>query len=159
MRRLLTHEFMNMAAGGPDTILAVPKLSNESEFNWPNCEGPDCATLTKHMKERLKVDVVNFGSDAIDTPWTFDSVDCEHQSLEEIGGRKTMKRKRSDGTSSQSKASLLSPLQECYSRHHRPVLPLLLKLQLFQRCHRPHQQAAPEDVGLLRLPNPSRRRV
>ena len=36
----VTHEFKNMAAGGPETMLAVPKLSNESKFNWTECESP-----------------------------------------------------------------------------------------------------------------------
>lgn len=106
----LTHEFKNMAARGLDTMLAVPKLSNEHKFNWTDCDSPDCATSTKHMKERLKVNAVDVGPDAKDTPWTFDSDDSEHHSLEGMGGRMVMKRKRSNGTSSQSKASLLSPL-------------------------------------------------
>jgi hypothetical protein len=105
-----THQFKNMAAGGLDTMLAVPKLSNEPKFNWTNCDSPDCTTLTKHTKERLKADAVDVGPDAKDTPWTFDSDDSEHHSLERMGGRMVMKRKRSDGTSSQSEAILLSPL-------------------------------------------------
>ena len=107
----LTHEFKNMAAGGPEIMLAIPKLSNESKFNWTKCESPDCATSIKHKRMRIKVDEVRLGPDAIDTAWTFDSDDSEHHSLEEeMGGRKDLKRKRSDGTSSQNKASLLTPL-------------------------------------------------
>ena len=108
---LLTHEFKNMAASGPEIMLAIPKLANESKFNWTSCESPECATSTKHKKMRTKVDDVKLGPDAIDTAWTFDSDDSEHHSLEEkMGGRKDLKRKRSDGTSSQNKASLLTPL-------------------------------------------------
>ena len=71
---------------------------------------PDCATSLRHEKQRLNLNEVDFGTDAINTPWTFDSDDTEHHSLEEMGGRKAMKRKRSDSNSSQSTASLLSPL-------------------------------------------------
>ena len=107
---LLTNEFKNMAAGGPEIMLAIPKLSNEGKFNWTSCEIPDCATSDKHKRMRIKVDKVHLGPDAIDTARTFDSDDSEHHSLEEMGGRKDLKRKRSDGTSSQNKASLSTPL-------------------------------------------------
>ena len=106
----LTHEFKNMAAGGPETMHSIAKLSNESKFNWTECDNQDCARLSNHEIQRLNVQNVDFGPDAMDTPWTFDSDDTEHHSLEEMGGRKAMKRKRSDSNSSQSTASLLSPL-------------------------------------------------
>ena len=107
----VTHEFKNMAAGGPETMLAVPKLSNENKFNWITCESPDCASSLRHEKQRLNVDEVDFGPDAIDTAWNFDSDNSKLLSLKEMGGRKAMKRKRGYGTSSQSKANLLSLLK------------------------------------------------
>ena len=72
---------------------------------------PDCATSLRHEKQRLNLNEVDFGTDAINTPWTFDSDDSEHHSLVEIGIGKAMKRKRGYGTSSQSKANLLSRLR------------------------------------------------
>jgi hypothetical protein len=70
---LVTHEFMNLAAGGPEVMLAIPNLSNSSRFDWTSCNVPTCASLTNHQKERRKVEAVIVRHDAKSTPWTFHS--------------------------------------------------------------------------------------
>jgi hypothetical protein len=75
MRRasLVTNEFKNLAAGGPEVMLAIPNLSNSSSFDWTSCDVPECASMTNHEREREKVKAVFVGPDAKNTPWTFDS--------------------------------------------------------------------------------------
>ena len=71
---LVTREFKNMAAGGPEVMLAIPNLSNSPRFDWTNCNAPECASMTNHVKERQKVVAAVFlGPDAKKTPWTIDS--------------------------------------------------------------------------------------
>ncbi|KIL61380.1 hypothetical protein M378DRAFT_199549, partial [Amanita muscaria Koide BX008] len=64
---LVTNEFKNLAAGGPEVMLAIPNLSNSPSFDWTGCEFPNCALMTHHVNE------VFLGPDAKNTPWTVDS--------------------------------------------------------------------------------------
>jgi hypothetical protein len=70
---LVTYKIKNLAAGGPEVMLAIPNLSNSLRFDWTSCNIPDCASTTKHGKERRKVGAVIVGHDATSTPWTFNS--------------------------------------------------------------------------------------
>ncbi len=70
---LVTNEFMNMAAGGPEVMLAIPNPSNLPSFDWTGCKFSNCASMTHHVKEREKVAAVFLGPDAKNTPWTVDS--------------------------------------------------------------------------------------
>ncbi|KAM6503753.1 hypothetical protein JOM56_000696 [Amanita muscaria] len=70
---LVTNEFKNMAAGGPEVMLAIPNLSNSPSFHWTSCDAPECASATIHERERKNVAEVSVGPDAKNTPWTFDS--------------------------------------------------------------------------------------
>ncbi|KIL60282.1 hypothetical protein M378DRAFT_14258 [Amanita muscaria Koide BX008] len=70
---LVTNEFKNMAAGGPEVMLAIPNLSNSPSFDWTSCDAPECASATNHERERKNVAEVSVGPDAENTPWTFDS--------------------------------------------------------------------------------------
>jgi hypothetical protein len=69
---LATFEFKNLAAGGHEVMLAIPKLMTLPSFNWTTCDTPDCATKSTHERERNKVAEAKIGFDAITTPWTFD---------------------------------------------------------------------------------------
>ena len=70
---LVTTEFKNMAAGGPEVMLAIPNLSNSPSFDWTSCNAPACASAKNHERERKKVYDVFLGPDAKNTPWIFDS--------------------------------------------------------------------------------------
>ena len=67
---LMTSGFKNVAAGGPEVMLAIPNLSNLPSFDWTSCNAPECASMTNHKKERDKVKEVIVGPDAKKTPWT-----------------------------------------------------------------------------------------
>ena len=75
IRSLMTSEFKNMAAGGPEVMLEIPNLSDLPSFDWTGCESPDCASNTYHAKERKKVTEASMamGPDAKNTPWTLTS--------------------------------------------------------------------------------------
>lgn len=51
---LVTHEFKNLAAGGPEVMLAIPNHSNSPGFDWTSCNIPECASMTNHERERHK---------------------------------------------------------------------------------------------------------
>jgi hypothetical protein len=70
---LVTHQFKNLAAGGPEVMLSIHNLSNSPRFDWITCDTPECASMKNHEKERRKVGAVIVGHDAKNTPWTFDS--------------------------------------------------------------------------------------
>ncbi|KAF8348709.1 hypothetical protein F5887DRAFT_1249742 [Amanita rubescens] len=70
---LVTNEFKNMAAGGPEVMLAIPNLSNSPSFDWTSCDAPECASATNHERGRKNVAEVSVGPDAKNTPWAFDS--------------------------------------------------------------------------------------
>jgi hypothetical protein len=70
---LVTNEFKDLGAGGPEVMLAIPNLSNSPIFDWTSCDVPECATMTNHGREREKVKAVFVGPDANNTPWTLDS--------------------------------------------------------------------------------------
>jgi hypothetical protein len=69
---LVINKFKNLAAGGPEVMLAIPNLSNSPSFDWTSCDVPACASMTNYEKEREKVEAVFVGPDAKNTPWTFD---------------------------------------------------------------------------------------
>jgi hypothetical protein len=75
---LMTYEIKNLAAGGPEVMYAIPNLSNSPTFPWTICTSPDCASNTKHAKERQKVNDVVVGADAKKTLWTLDSGSNSH---------------------------------------------------------------------------------
>ena len=58
----MTNEFKNMAAGGPEVMLAIPNLSNSPSFDWTGCEFPNCASMIHHLKECEKAAAVFLGA-------------------------------------------------------------------------------------------------
>jgi hypothetical protein len=126
---LVTHKFKNLAADGPEVMLAIPNFSHSPRFDWTSCSIPECASMTKHERERHKVGAVIVGHDANNTPWTLpqlkialasasaqlpDSVPPPalstgspnvQSSPKDAGTSKTVKRKRDDDSSNQSRAS------------------------------------------------------
>ena len=85
---LVTNIFKNMAAG-PEVMLGIPNLSNLPSFDWTSCNVPECASATKHDRERKNVAKVSVGPDAKNTPWTFDLGPNNPMSLEPRDGSTT----------------------------------------------------------------------
>jgi len=71
---LVTFEFKNLAAGGHEVMLSIPKLSTLPTFDWATCNTSECATNSTHERERNRVaeTEAKIGFDARTTPWTFD---------------------------------------------------------------------------------------
>ncbi|KAM6493938.1 hypothetical protein JOM56_010299 [Amanita muscaria] len=118
---LVTNEFKNLAAGGPEVMLAIPNLSNSPSFDWTGCEFPNCALMTHHVKEREKIATVFLGPDAKNTPWTIAPASVSallpasvpppslstgsssvQGSSEDVGTSKAVKRKRDESRASSS---------------------------------------------------------
>ena len=107
---LAIDKFKKLAAGGPEVMLSIPKLSKLPKFKWTSCDAPNCATMVSHEAERSKVNKAEkiMGHDAETTPWTLDHhsnksfIPNVQGSSENMGRRK---RKRDDDSNNQSRAS------------------------------------------------------
>ena len=113
---LATFEFKNLAAGGADVMLAIPKLANLPKFGWTFCESLDCATSKTHENERRKVSEAeaNMWLDAKTTPWSFDR--CSDNQVppvvqgpsKDVETSQSSKRKRDSDSDNESEAGLSS---------------------------------------------------
>ena len=70
-------------------MLGIPNLSNLPSFDWTSCNVPECASATKHDRERKNVAKVSVGPDAKNTPWTYDLGPNNPMSLEPRDGSTT----------------------------------------------------------------------
>ena len=109
---LATFEFL--AADSPEVILAIPNCSNLPRFEWTNCNAPDSAALTKHEKQRKKVQATeqNIGHDAKTAPWTLHQHPNNPVHMQSSSENKKRKRDESDD---QNKARLLLSIKKSYS--------------------------------------------
>ena len=112
---LATFEFKNMAAGGPEVMLAIPRLTTLPRFDWTTCNTPECATMSTHAKERGKAAEAEarIEFDATTTPWALPPINSVspkvQDGLEYVGTGS--KRKREEEIGDQTMASsLLSTL-------------------------------------------------
>ena len=125
---LATYEFKNLASGREEVMLAVPNLSNLPIFEWTNCKAPDCAILTKHEGQRMKVRETeqNVGPDAKRPIWTLD----HHPKVVHVQSS-SGKRKRDDGSDEPNRASSSYPPRTA-SHDTRRLIYLLLLDRLYR---------------------------